>query len=368
MGWRKLGYTRRLFQEILPKVSDELAAWKMRAEAIPDPILQRQALASLEHKRFHCEGGATFALFVSGSQVSSLVSLIVAFQTISDYLDNLCDRSASLDPKDYRLLHKSMLDAVIPGPPLSRRQAENYYRAHTSQEDGGYLHLLVETCRKRVATLPGYDLVAPFVWQLTQLYTDLQVLKHGPKQWRVELLKRWYARHKTPGLAVDWHEFGAAAGSTLAIFALFALAAQGRPQPHRIMNVLQAYFPWVCSLHILLDYWIDQDEDRIGDDLNFTAYYNSSAGACGRLQYILRQALQKTSKLDDRKLHEAIIQGLPALYLSDPKAQVARIKPFIRSLLDAAGPAAWITYLVCRLRRRRSRCPEIQAPPLVPRI
>lgn len=52
-----------------------------------------------------------------------LVPLIVAFQTISDYLDNLCDRSDSLHCDDFRQLHLAMADALSPGMPKA-----DYYR------------------------------------------------------------------------------------------------------------------------------------------------------------------------------------------------------------------------------------------------
>ena len=40
------------------------------------------------------------------------IQFIVAYQTISDYLDNLCDRSTSLDPADFAALHEAMTDAL----------------------------------------------------------------------------------------------------------------------------------------------------------------------------------------------------------------------------------------------------------------
>ncbi|MBJ8193199.1 DUF2600 family protein, partial [Bacillus cereus] len=70
----------------------------------------------------------------------TLIPLIVAYQTISDYLDNLCDRSTSMDPDDFRLLHQAMLDAVNP-----TARPVNYYELRREQEDGGYLTGLV-TC------------------------------------------------------------------------------------------------------------------------------------------------------------------------------------------------------------------------------
>lgn len=61
--------------------------------------LHSQAIASIEHKTFHCEGGGILALLANEHR-EECIRFIVAYQTISDYLDNLCDRSTSLDPND----------------------------------------------------------------------------------------------------------------------------------------------------------------------------------------------------------------------------------------------------------------------------
>ncbi len=47
----------------------------------------------------------------------------MAYQTISDYLDNLCDRSTSLNPDGFQALHESLFHALTPEATLT-----NYYR------------------------------------------------------------------------------------------------------------------------------------------------------------------------------------------------------------------------------------------------
>src|SRR5664280_798366 len=90
-----------------PCVHAHLRHWTERARAIPSPELRTQALASIADKTFHCEGGGIYGL-LAGQRYREAVRFIVAYQTISDYLDNLCDRSTSLDPDDFRALHASM--------------------------------------------------------------------------------------------------------------------------------------------------------------------------------------------------------------------------------------------------------------------
>src|SRR4051812_34282089 len=78
----------RVYRYILPEVKAQLQIWRETAERIPDPELKAQALASIATKQFHCEGGAVYAA-ANLPQRHVLIPLIVAFQTISDYLDNL---------------------------------------------------------------------------------------------------------------------------------------------------------------------------------------------------------------------------------------------------------------------------------------
>ncbi|MDF2668198.1 MAG: putative cytoplasmic protein [Paenibacillus sp.] len=121
----------RVYRYVLPEVRTQLASWRTAAGLMPDEELRKQAIDSMTHKQFHCEGGAIYAA-ANLSMRHVLIPLIVAFQTISDYLDNLCDRSTSLDPEDFRRLHQSMLDAVNPSAPL-----QDYYAFRSEREDGG---------------------------------------------------------------------------------------------------------------------------------------------------------------------------------------------------------------------------------------
>src|SRR5659263_523807 len=137
--------TAKILRGVIPRGHRSLEDWKKRAAAIPDPELRKQALASIETKTFHCEGGALYALLAEAHR-DDAIRFIVAYQTISDYLDNLCDRSTSLDPEDFRILHTSMHHALTPGAKL-----DDYYRFRDEQDDGGYLAALVMTCQEVLA-------------------------------------------------------------------------------------------------------------------------------------------------------------------------------------------------------------------------
>ena len=340
----------RSFVEVLPLSSAELEGWRSRAEAIPDSELRRQALASLQLKRFHADGGCVFATAApAGPEREALVRLIVAFQTISDYLDNLCDRSGSLQPEDFRCLHQAMGDAVDPAAP-----ARDYYARHGQRDDGGYLAALVETCRRAVAALPGYGAVASPVDELIGLYCDLQVHKHVAREQRVPRLTDWFDAHRDLAPELDWWEFSAATGSTLGCFSLFGAALDRDLQGEAARALRATYFPWVGAVHILLDYLIDLEEDRQGGDLNFVAEYGSHDIAHRRIEWLAGRALGEVRSLPAARFHRLVVQGLVAMYLSDPKAlRDPSHRRFAARLTARSGAATGALHLASWAYRRR---------------
>lgn len=318
----------RLYRHVFPLVHVHLHRWKEKANRIPDPELRRQALASISHKTFHCEGGAAFAA-AAMLHKDRLVPLIVAFQTISDYLDNLCDRSTSMDPVDFKQLHQSMLDAITPDADL-----KPYYQYHGQQQDGGYLNELVRTCQKIVSTLPGYPMIYPQIYRLVSLYCDLQVHKHVLPEERVQRLTDWFKPFSDKYPQIYWNEFAAAAGSTLGVFNLFRLACFSGFDEAWVEREVQVYFPWISGLHILLDYLVDLEEDRMGGDLNFISYYETLDQVAERIQFMLGKAKKQAMGVQGGKFHLMIIDGLVALYLADGKVKnQPDVKKIARQLL-----------------------------------
>jgi tetraprenyl-beta-curcumene synthase len=304
-----------VYRKIFPEVNKELAYWKNRAEAIPNKELRMQALASISSKRFHCQGGSVYAL-LAGEQWKEAIRFIVAYQTISDYLDNLCDRSTSLDPDDFRLLHHSMRDALRPG-----RERENYYALREDQDDGNYLHDLTATCQNILAEMESYADIQKHVSRLEGLYEDLQVHKHVSWDERIPRLKHWFEQENDLKSDLTWYEFSAAAGSTLGIFCLVSYAMGGKITKNLAGSIYDAYFPYIHGLHILLDYYIDQDEDKKEGDLNFCNYYPSQERMQERFIHFIDKANKQVQTLPDKSFHEMVHQGLIGLYLGDSKVK-----------------------------------------------
>lgn len=338
----------RAYRYVRPALEREFAAWHQRAEAIPDPELRKQALASMNTKKFHCEGGAVYAAQVIPC-VDKLVPLIVAYQTISDYLDNLCDRSTSLDPVDFRQLHLSMQDALTPDATL-----QDYYLYRREKDDGGFLADLVGTCQAYIKQIPSYGQVQSRMVELSRLYSDLQVYKHIAHEKREAELLSWWKPYQRQYPQIYWQEFSAATGSTIGIFTLFCLATEPNLDPSVIAKINAAYFPWICGLHILLDYLIDLEEDRVNGDLNFVSYYASEEEAMIRLRYFVERAKASVHNLPNSHFHRMIVDGLVAFYLADRK--VNRNQPQIyniaRKLLrQTCGLNSFLFYLSSLLIR-----------------
>ncbi len=290
---------------------------------------------------------------LAGRASRPAIRFIVAYQTISDYLDNLCDRSTSLDPSDFRALHESMLHALTPGAAVAP-----YYRFRREQEDGGYLADLVKTCQDVLGALPVYARIAPYLHELAGYYCDLQVHKHVRPEERVARLRGWFEGRRNGLPEMKWYEFSACAGSTLGIFCLVSSAFEGGIPDDLAGRIRKAYFPWVQGLHILMDYFVDQDEDRRGGDLNFCSFYESPEQMAERLSLFYREAYGRVSQLPSPKFHRMICQGLLAVYLADRKVERrGRTGDVAKGLLQQGGALARIFYLNCWVYRRLTERP-----------
>ncbi|MFA9559102.1 tetraprenyl-beta-curcumene synthase family protein [Evansella sp. AB-rgal1] len=340
----------QVYKKVLPKVHEYLNEWKKRAEAIPNPELRQQALASIETKTFHCEGGAIYSL-LAGDRREDVIKFIVAYQTISDYLDNLCDRSTSLDPTDFRALHESMPAALNPNSEL-----ENYYRYRNEQDDGGYLAALVTTCQECIKSFPSYSVVQAANVELAELYSDLQVHKHVKVEERVPRLEAWFEEHKHKVPQMTWYEFSASCGSTLGIFCLTAYSASlPNFSVELAEKIKMGYFPWVQGIHILMDYFIDQEEDRLGGDLNFCFYYKNEEEMIERMKYFYFQADKRMKDMPHAKFHRLISNGLLAIYLADDKVKKdPKLRKKGREFIRSGGAPTLFFYINGWIYRTKS--------------
>ncbi|MFT9495490.1 tetraprenyl-beta-curcumene synthase family protein [Anaerosolibacter sp.] len=338
----------KFVKDVFPLVDKELSVWRKAASNGQDPVLSQQALASIEKKSFHAQGGAVYSLYTQ--QVNpSVVKFIVALQTISDYLDNLCDRVGLEDHMAFLQLHKAITDALDPSDTFS-----DYYAHYPHKNDGGYLQSLVASCKVYITQLPKYDLIHKEVMDLGKLYGEMQSYKHISSMHREAALDTWAKYHLTSFPDLSTWEFSAAAGSTLGIFLLCALASDETLTVQEVQDVKNAYFPWVCGLHILLDYFIDQQEDLSTGDLNFVSYYQDIQTKKERLQWFLQQSLERVLSLKNPTFHLTVIEGLLAMYFSDPKTSQGEEALIHREILQLAPYSTSVLYNICKKLRNKN--------------
>lgn len=319
---------------LLPGAARILSGFRALATTVPDPELRRQALRALADKRFHAWGAAAMVVGVPAARRPGALRAVLAIQTISDYLDNLADRSVPLRLAEVRRLHTALTDAVRPG------RLGSYYPARLREDV--YLPGLVSIAQEAI----GQGGLGPFengALLALRRYAHLQSLKHlHPRQRREEALVAWQRRRRREPLA--WWERAAAAGSTLPAFAAVAGAAGDRTA--RTWG--GEWGQRVAAVHILFDYAIDREEDAAGGDYNISLPGGPPAALGRRLGHHLRLALAERGLAEGPRL---VVRGLPALYLTDPKVRSRGGWALVRSALPAAGAAGVALYLLVRLVR-----------------
>ncbi|MBP3949832.1 tetraprenyl-beta-curcumene synthase family protein [Bacillus suaedae] len=336
-----------IYRQVLPTVHTHFDKWKVRATQIPNSELRSQAMDALEKKEFHCEGGGVFGL--AAERFDELIQFIIAYQIICDYLDNLCDQSPALDPNDFRQLHQALLDALTPGA-----EPKNYYLYHEEQEDGGYLHELIQTCQKVLVTFPSFSVVQSAMLELSGFYGDLQVHKHVKKEERIPRLEEWFNLHKDLVPDMTWFEFSACTGSTLGIYTLATYATRKGLTKETAIKLKNGYFPWVQGVHLLLDYFIDQEEDIADDELNFLFYYENEEQMIERFRFFVMKAEECLSSLPDPEFHRMILKGILAMYISDEKVQKDKeMKKKSKKMIKLGGLPTMIFYLNSWMMRRK---------------
>ena len=326
----------------LPAVSREIRAWRAHAEAIPDRPLREDALHSIAHKRDHAEGAALFWV-LPRSRDRRLLRVLVAYQTIWDFLDNVSERDTG--EANARQLHLALSEALDPGAPIS-----DYYRHHPWKDDGGYLRALVETCRAGCAALPSYPRVRSHVLAGVALCA-VQGVNHDPDPERRDAALRAWAERESPGeRAITWFEFTAAA-SAFTPHVLLALAAESTCEEGDIAEALAAYFPWVSLAIAMLDSYADQLDDAVSGQHSYISHYGDAGVAVQRLCEIVDWTAREAHGLRDGHRHATIVACMVAMYLSRDGAYAPELRAATRTLAGAGGSLTRLLLPLIRMWR-----------------
>ena len=319
----------RFLRGVVPQASTELDGIAALAASIPDAQLQTQALASIRAKAYHVAGGCILATFLTPDSARRYVEIVAPLESIYDYLDNLCDRHPDVPVDAYPVLHQAIADALDPDA-----GTHDYYALGPRGDDAGYLaRLVTRTQRSLARTNAGPGMREAFA-EAALLYGEMQTFKHYPAPEREAACVAWFDRRRDARFeGMQWYEFACAAGSQFQVYApLFAHFA-GRESD--VAATYDAYFPGVAALHVLLDSFIDQAEDRDHGELNFASLYANAEHMRSRVAEMAAESMRRFSALPDPAHHRFVLRVMALFYLTHPKVYAQGLQRQAELLLTA---------------------------------
>jgi tetraprenyl-beta-curcumene synthase len=350
LGAEFAGAARRYWLGVFPHVRREAAHWRFRAREITDPALRRAALENLSAGRLHLDGAAAFAAFVPAAHRAAVVRAQVALQVAYDYVDTLAEQPCSEPVRNGGQLHQVLGAALDPAGPRI-----DYYAHHPHRDDGGYLQGIVDTCRSALRELPSYASVVSCVRRAAARMASFQSLNLNESQGDHTALAHWASAQTPSGTDLRWWETAASAGSSLGVYVLIAAAASRSVCAEETTAIEEAYFPWIGSLHLLLDSLVDRREDAAAGQRSLLDYYASPQEAAARLGLLAAESLRRVRALPGCRRHVLMFAGMAGHYLSMPAASQPDALPAARTVLGTIGGLAAPTMLVMGARRATSR-------------
>jgi tetraprenyl-beta-curcumene synthase len=328
-------------------VRRELAVWDMHARNIPDPLLREQALGKLSGERLNPEAAALFAGLAPRGQRRRIVSLIVAYQVLYDYLDGVNEQPGFNQLQSGLQLHRALTEAVLLDRPVS-----DHYLCHHDLDDGGYMRALCVACRRIVERIPSIGRSGGVIEAATERCGQAQSLNHAPGETDRLHLIEWSRQQAPRSGGYLWWELAAGGISCLNIHAVLASTAHPRSSPQDAARVDAAYFPSVCSLSALLDSLADYHVDACTGNHSFIAYYRDEEHAAERLAAIAVEAGSMIASLRHSPRHRIILAGIVAYYLSSPSVWEGFPAAAAERLMGRVGTLGALMCAVMKTRRR----------------
>ncbi len=302
-------------------------------------------MSALGGKRGHSDGAGLFCIF-SRVRNHELLRLLVAYETVWDFLDSANERGAAAGQTNGRQLHLALVEALDPSRPIS-----DYYRYHPWREDGGYLRASVGACRESCVQMPSYDRVRPLLVREAIRAQVLAVNHDLDPARRDTTLREWATRKFLGETEANWFELTGAASASLTIHALLALATESECSASDIARTFRAYFPWISAATTMLDSYVDQAEDHANGDHSYIAHYPAPQIAAQRLRQLIRRSLKEASALPNGERHTLLVACMAAMYLSKDSASTPTMRKTTRSLVSAGGSLTRILLPILRLWR-----------------
>lgn len=342
-----LGVAWRYWICIYPAIASELRLWRARAAAIPDPSLRALAFEAHGTKRGNLEGAAAFAVFVPRRFRRAVACALVAFQGAYDYVDVLSEqRSEDRIASGYRL-HLALVAALTPGGGLT-----DGYAHHPVDGDAGYLQSFIDGCRGAVARLPSYWATREHALEGARRIAVYQGLNNWGKGGGPQEYARWAAEETPTGSGLRWWETGAAAGSSLSVFAAIGAAADPHVDVFTASAIDAAYFPWIGALHTLLDSLVDHPADMSAGHHSLVGHYRVAEEVARHMGQIAERAVREADALPSSRAHLMLLAAMSCFYLVAPEALLPYAAPARAAIAAAIGDLAGPTMAIMRARQK----------------
>ncbi len=181
---------------------------------------------------------------------------------------------------------------------------------------------------------------------------SVQAINHAAEPARIPgTLQEWVTSEYHGKHEVAWFELAAAAGANLAIYALFALAAETECPSGRVTDAYRAYFPWTGALATMLDGFVDQFDDARHGEHCYITYYQSPDDATKEISRLVRRCLSETHSLRNSERHTLVAAAMVAMYLSRDSARTPSLRTASHQLAEAGGSLTRALVPVLRLWR-----------------
>jgi tetraprenyl-beta-curcumene synthase len=346
----------RYWLTVAPRVRGELRRWRVRADAIADPVLRAHALGKLADAGAHAQVIATLATLAPPRERERVVVATVAFEVLYDYLDAVSEQPVADPLGNGRQLYRAF-DAAL----ARDASASDCYRRHPQRDDGGYVEALAAACREALHALPGAAAVVPVARRTAARCGEAQTRSHAVAGEGEAQLERW-ARDLTAWSGLTWPEVAAgAAASVLGVHALIAAAADPLTTRAEALRIDAAYLP-ICALATLLDSLVDRARDAASGSHAYISYYADDAVAAERMRVLARRAIDGAATLRHASHHAMSVSGTVAYYLSAPEARRGAARAATRSLTQELRPLILPILLLFRCWRLAVELCERGAP------
>lgn len=273
--------------------------------------------------------------------------MLVRFQAAYDYADTVAEQPADDPIANSHQLHRPLIDALN----LSCEQP-NYYEHSRSQDDGGYLAALTDSCRFAFQAMPSRTLVQRSATLAASKIVTYQSLNHDSVSKTHDKLALWAQRETPPGHDLRWWETSAACASSLTVLALLSAASSPMLSACHVSAIESAYYPWVGALHTLLDSLVDWNEDERAGQPNLLDRYSTPSELETRMQMLARRSRQGVRSLPNAARHEVVLAAMVGVYVIAPDVRSRRTQSVADRILDEVDDLASPVLLALRARRR----------------